>query len=253
MKSSLIGNLFLIISTFLGLSLLGIDRQTTLANRATINKQSTKSSVEYRCVERNGNPSTIAYTNRGAIELIVWKNDYFAASGYTSKRRCQEVTSRFQQHHEAKNLRFISTGKLNNYNVICVAEKSGTCKIDGLLITLQHEDDPEQVLRDLFNLAARRSGGGITRTGSRSGSLKQIIDLDKFLAESSVINDTAATPTENLDSERFAPDGRDRTSANQSTSQEVEPNSTDDNSTNSDRTIIENPVTSGITLPNFLA
>ncbi len=168
----------------------------------TTNKQGSKPLVEYRCIDRNGHPTTLAYTSRGTIELIVWKEEYFAGSGYTPKRRCREVTSRFQQHSDAENLRYISTGIMNRYKIICVSDKSGNCKPKGLLITLKHNDNPEKVMRDLFNLSARKSGGGInlsarrvdgaiTRVSDKDNYLKEMIDIDKFLAESPVIDHQA--------------------------------------------------------------
>lgn len=162
----------------------------------TVNKQQVKSSVQYRCVEREGSPTTVAYTSRGAIELIRWQNDYFSASSYTPTRRCQEVSTRFQDHSDANNLRFISTGIINNYNTICISEKTGNCKEDGLLITLQPSDNPEEVLRSLFSLKDRASRGGITRSGSSSRKIKETINLDRFLADSPIIEgETEPTPT----------------------------------------------------------
>ena len=159
------------------------------------NEQQVKSSTQYRCMERSGSPATVAYTSRGAIELIRWQNDYFSGSDYTPNRRCKEVSIRFQQHSDANNLRFISTGKINNYNAICISEKTGACKPDGLLITLQADDDPDDVLRNLFSLSARRANGGITRASN--SKIKETIDLDRFLADSPTLKN-AETP-ENSD------------------------------------------------------
>lgn len=152
-----------------------------------------KSSTQYRCMDREGFPATVAYTSRGAIELIRWQNDYFSASSYTPIRRCQEVSTRFQQHSDANNLRFISTGKINNYNAICISEKTGDCKPDGLLITLQADDDPDDVLRNLFSLSARRANGGITRANGRK--IKETIDLEQFLSDSPTL-ENAETPVD---------------------------------------------------------
>ena len=192
MKNSLFNKFLLIGLTIVGSSLLSENNSATLAQTANYNKQSAKPSVEYRCIDRNGTPATVAYTTRGAIELIVWKSNYFSDSGYTPERRCQEVTIRFQQHSDAKNLRYISTGTINQHKVICISEKSGACKSNGLLITLQYDDNPEQVMRDLFDLATRQSSGGITRVGGRNRSLKEMVDLDKFLAESPTIDSTSS-------------------------------------------------------------
>lgn len=187
MNNLLIGKTILI-TTVLGLSMIFTQAEVGADERYVADNENVKSSTQYRCMEREGTPSTVAYTSRGAIELIRWQNDYFSASSYTPDRRCQEVSTRFQQHSEANNLRYISTGKVNNYNVICISEKSGNCKPDGLLITLQPNDSPEQVLRDLFSLDARRARGGITRAdGSRK--IKETIDLERYLADSPTVDD----------------------------------------------------------------
>ena len=190
MNNTLLTNLFLGSTTIFSCLLLNVGISRVGANPSqTANKQSSKPSVEYRCIDRNGTPATVAYTARGPIELIVWKNEYFSGSGYTPENRCREVTNRFQKHSDSKNLRYISTGIFNKHKVICISEDSGQCKSDGLLITLQYDDNPEAVMRDLFNLAARKSGGGITRVGSRNRSIKETIDIDDFLAKSEIATD----------------------------------------------------------------
>ncbi|MEL6495308.1 MAG: COP23 domain-containing protein [Cyanobacteria bacterium J06623_7] len=165
----------------------------TTANKQNVN---VKSSIQYRCMQRAGIPATVAYTPRGAIELIQWQNDFFNASQYTPERRCQEVSDRFQHHSQANNLRFISTGVINNYKAICIAEDTGNCKADGLLLTLEPDDNSETVLRNLFSLEARRQTGGVLRGG---GSLpvepegKKTIDLNEFLADSPTVDDREYT------------------------------------------------------------
>lgn len=188
MKRSSLNKILLSLTTIVSSTLaFGIQAIADTENFYIVNKQQVKSSVQYRCMDREGLPATVAYTSRGAIELIRWQNDYFSASNYTPARRCQEVSTRFQHHSDANNLRFISTGKINNYNVICISEKTGACKPDGLLITLQADDNPEDVLRNLFSLDARRVNGGITRTGNSSRKIKETIDLNRFLADSPIL------------------------------------------------------------------
>ncbi|MDJ0717430.1 MAG: COP23 domain-containing protein [Prochloraceae cyanobacterium] len=134
----------------------------------------TRRSVQYTCIQQGGVFKTIANTQNGPIELIIWQSNFFSGSGYTPETRCQIVTSRFQQHSDAKNFRYVSTGRMNGQNVICVSSKSGRCQSNGLLITLQPDDRPNQVLRDMFNLQARRNYGGIRRG-------KLVIDLERIL------------------------------------------------------------------------
>lgn len=141
----------------------------------------------YQCVTRNGKPTTIVETKRGKIELIVWESKFFGTSGWSPERRCQAVTQRFQQFSDNGTLRLITSGRMNNQPVICVAEnKAGqgvTCKGDGLLMTLQPKDNPQQVMKDLFNISARVSGGGITRGQGDS----TIINMSNFLEEAPLI------------------------------------------------------------------
>ncbi len=141
----------------------------------------------YSCIELNGKPTTVAYTRRGRIDLIAWQNDFFQGSGWDPKSRCNEVSKRFQQFSDAGELRYITTGKVNGYNVICLAHprrpQKNVCKNNGLLITLEPKDNPEQVKNQLFDVAARISGGPITRGCPSNPNYYQgpILNLNKFL------------------------------------------------------------------------
>ncbi|AFZ45568.1 hypothetical protein PCC7418_3454 [Halothece sp. PCC 7418] len=139
-------------------------------------------SIQYFCLnERGDKPVTVVDTKRGRIELIIWKSEFFSGTGYTPQRRCDQVTARFQQHSDAKTLRYISTGTMNRQPVICVAKNdAGDCRNDGLLITLQPQDNPNQVLRELFNLRERADSGGIYRSFGNE-ELKEVIIWDDFL------------------------------------------------------------------------
>ncbi len=162
---------------------------------------------QYQCIERNGIPTTVVNTQRGKIELIAWKSNTFSGSGWTPQRRCQEITKRFQAFSDRGSLRFISHGFLNGYNIICVAEKinntnnSYKCtediiningkEYDGTLITLEPQDDPIQLMKQLFNTSARIKYGGIT-IGSKPKDPymvngQYVINLETFLDNSTLI------------------------------------------------------------------
>jgi len=146
----------------------------------------------YSCINYQGKPMTVVDTTRGRIQLIVWQSDYFRASGWTPEKRCQEVTKRFQIFSDNGSLRYIATGTMNNQPVICVAEKKGSafkCRGDGLLLTLQSNDNPSKVLTELFNMSARTSAGGLSRGG--------ILDLDNFLATAETIPNEDNLPSSN--------------------------------------------------------
>lgn len=148
----------------------------------TSNPSSSRNPVQnqYRCE----NNQTIAHTRRGKIALIVWESQFFAGSGYTTEKRCQMVSNRFQSFSDAKKLRFLSTGTINKQPVICISDRSGNCIRNGLLLTLEPRDNPEQVLKDLFDISARTSGGGI----SRADRNKTVLDFTRLLYTLEIIN-----------------------------------------------------------------
>ena len=136
--------------------------------------------VSYKCVNQNGKYQTVAYTKNGPVCLIQWKSEFFASSGDTPEMRCALVSDRFQRLYDANTLKFVTTGRINNQPVICVAEKVGNeyvCKTNGLLLTLEPRDNPTQVLRSLFDLAVRTSSGPVGRGG------QVVIDVEDFLKQ----------------------------------------------------------------------
>lgn len=160
-----------------------------------------ENSNKYQCVDKNGVPTTIVTTQRGVIELIKWKSIYFSNSDWTPEKRCQAVTSRFQTHSDAGSLRYITYGEINNQKVICVADPINRpkqpykCKennisvdnrsYDSILLTLEKEDNPGEILQELFNLSLRVSTGGITRS---SNKYPTFVDLEKVLQELLIVN-----------------------------------------------------------------
>ena len=105
------------------------------------------------CGSSNNIPTTLARTPRGNIAVIRWTSDYFSGSGWTPQRRCEEVSSRFQNYYSKGQLQFLTTGEMNRQQVICVTDREkADCR--GLLLTLKRTTDPGQVLTSL--LAVRR-------------------------------------------------------------------------------------------------
>lgn len=129
-------------------------------------------------------PTTIARTQRGNVLMIHWKSNFFtnSQSDFTPESRCIEVSRRFQYFYGKGNLTYLTTGKINDQNVICVAEEyGGSCK--GLLLTLEPKDNPQQVLRDLMDVRIN-ARGPITR-----GAASTYIDLEEFLDAAPVQDD----------------------------------------------------------------
>ncbi len=139
-----------------------------------------RAAIRYRCIDRGGTPISVADTDRGTIELIVWKSTFFAASGYTPNLRCEIVSQRFQKHSDANNLQYVSFGRMNQRPIICVSDRFGNCKNNGLLLTLEPRDNPERVLGELFDLTRP-----VTRGGRRRN--KTVFSVNRILEQKPVI------------------------------------------------------------------
>ncbi len=132
------------------------------------------------CARINGVPTTIAQTDRGEIPVIRWTSDRFRDAGYSPGRRCLEVSSRFQQYFRNGQLDYLTTGMMNNQQVVCVADrKGGDCT--GLLFTLKRGSNPNQVLNSLLAVRVRASSVPLNESTSRV-----YIDMSEYLKQASV-------------------------------------------------------------------
>jgi hypothetical protein len=138
---------------------------------------------KYACTKQAEGLMTTVDTYRGKISLIEWSSTFFGPQ-FSPEKRCEIVSSRFQTFWDQKVLSYISTGVLNNYNVICVSNAEGQCLPDGLLLTLEPQDNPDQVLRDLFSLKQR-----VTR-----GPAKAVVNLQRLLDEKPVLEAAPTSP-----------------------------------------------------------
>jgi hypothetical protein len=111
----------------------------------------------YFCGTSNGGvPTTFAKSVTGKrIPLIRW----FSTMGteYTPKRRCQEVSARFQEAYEKGLLNYMTTGIMRNQQVVCAASRyGGSCS--HLLFTLRPEQDAGEALQALFDIGTQARG-----------------------------------------------------------------------------------------------
>ncbi|NER39418.1 MAG: hypothetical protein F6J93_36650 [Oscillatoria sp. SIO1A7] len=101
--------------------------------------------IVFYCGTHIGIRATIASTRHGQTPVVFWVDDYFSSSGYPPERRCQEATRRFQMHHDAGNLQYVTIITLDRQPVVCAArEEGGDCV--GVLFTLPPGSDPDFVL-----------------------------------------------------------------------------------------------------------
>ncbi len=151
------------------------DNQTTV-NSSTLLANNALAKDEFRCELGDNNfYRTIAYTKQGrTIGLITWKGITNQGSGYSPEQRCRILAYRFQRFSDAGQLRYVSTGIMNRQAVICISSSGGVCQRNGLLLTLDPKDDPEQALKELFDVGSRVDGEDFVRGANT-------IDITKLL------------------------------------------------------------------------
>jgi Circadian oscillating protein COP23 len=108
---------------------------------------------KFFCGQSSGVPTTMAMTSRGAVPVIRWVSS-LGDGQYSPEARCQAVSERFQQYHEAGHLNYLTTGMENGHAVICVTDsQGGDCA--GTLFTLKPGSNPDQTLQHLFGARDR--------------------------------------------------------------------------------------------------
>lgn len=110
----------------------------------------------YYCdVSGSGIPTTMARSRRtgNIFPLIQWTSDW-APAPFTPDERCRAVSSRLENIHNRADRLILTAGTLNGQPVVCAANsreeaRRGVCAADGLLITTQHRQDAEDLIRGL--------------------------------------------------------------------------------------------------------
>lgn len=128
------------------------------------------------CSIASGSPATSAVTSTGKhVPLIRWTSTTFDNAGWTQQRRCEEVSSRFDDYHKQGRLKYITTGRINGLPVICTATNLGA-GCDGLLYTLKPGQDATATLWNLLDIRVK-ARGPLNETNSRF-----YVSLDELLS-----------------------------------------------------------------------
>ena len=90
------------------------------------------------------------------VSIIAWKSDSFPGSEWTPKKRCDEVSKKFQKFHQQGRLDYLTTGKLNGLGVICAA-KPGECNKNNILFSVRPGVNPTTVLAELKDIKEGRT------------------------------------------------------------------------------------------------
>jgi Circadian oscillating protein COP23 len=139
--------------------------------------QAKSAQIKYFCDDSSNPPTTVASTLRGKIALIRWATT-LGGGEYDPLKRCQVVSARFQTLYDNKQLRFLTTGRMNGQNVICAAaDRNGGCLPNGLLFTLKPGSNPRTTLQQMFNLGKLATGGPILESTQQ----RLYVDLNELL------------------------------------------------------------------------
>lgn len=146
-------------------------------------------SITFECQPDNNQvPTTYAVTPDGSKPVIKWQSDFFAQSSWTPMKRCQTVTERFNSFNSQNMMNDVTSGWVNRQPVVCATLN---CSNETLLFTLRPEQNPEQVLQEIF---ANRQGAS-TPTVQCSGC-NASVNLQNYLDQTPVeIPGTSASST----------------------------------------------------------
>jgi len=144
-----------------------------------------ESKTRFVCGEDKGAPATLAILPDGTkAPIIRYVSSAFAAAGYSNQKRCEEISARFQYFNDLNEIDFMTVGKINGQNVICVTkQEGGDCsrhlKSEGLLITVRPGVNPSTTLSQMINVRLQ-AGATLDETPPRPYvNMKCLIDSGK--------------------------------------------------------------------------
>ncbi len=146
-----------------------------LGSVATIIAPSRSEAKTYFCESDNGIWTTFAKNyNNQKIPVIRWVK---TLGNYTPQKRCQAVSTRFQNAYEQGILNYLTTGISGRQAVICAASQyGGPCS--QLLFTLKSHHDASSVLQNLVEIGYKARGPILQ---SEDASSQVYIDMNVLL------------------------------------------------------------------------
>lgn len=142
----------------------------TAATAAFSQPAQAQSRNTFFCGISEGKPATIVRTARGNVPLIVWTNEAFSASGWTPKRRCEDVSARFQRFNDNGQLKYMRAGTFNSQQVLCIdrAKGSGACSdAAGVVLTVPRPNNANLILEQMLDTRNRASRQPLYLSGEK--------------------------------------------------------------------------------------
>ncbi len=127
-----------------------------------------------------GFPATIVRTEVKNVELIYWHKEI---GGIPPERRCQVISRRFEEF-DRNGYQYLRTGKVNGQPVICLTKyRDSSCSSSTVLITLDPQDNPEEIYRELLNTrVAAGSEGSKIYLSPPDERIEPLVEDDGFLS-----------------------------------------------------------------------
>ncbi len=147
---------------------------TLLVTTISISPNANAGRNKYFCGELDGTFRTFVHTERGNMKIINFVRDI--SEEWTTQKRCVETSKRFQKFYDAKTLKYVGSGKVNNYPVLCAVAKIGeNCNEENVLVTLAPGSNPVDEARTLMDTRNVISGTVISVNGG-SEKLESYVD-----------------------------------------------------------------------------
>jgi len=119
------------------------------------------------CGNYQGTPATLVRSRNGSVPMILWNSGDFNRSGWNDQRRCDAVSTRLQNYHNNGKLRYLRTGSVGLYPVICVAnQRGGSCPESQVVVTLMPGTRSATVYEQLRALASGANVAPVQLSGS---------------------------------------------------------------------------------------
>jgi len=138
-------------------------------------------STTFFCGSNKGIPVTYARTPRGNVPIIRWIDRSFGGN-WTSQRRCEDVSRRFQRNYDNGTLKTIATGKFNGYPVLCAAvNQDDPCTEKTLLFTLKRNASARRVVERLLDSRGLAAGKIVNQSACKE-DCPIYVNVDVYLS-----------------------------------------------------------------------
>ena len=157
--------------------------QTTVAENLT-------QKDTFFCDYIKNEPVTFIRGTKRDYPLIRWTDRSFPPP-WDAEKRCKEISLRLQQFYDNKVLDFLAAKMWRGQPVLCITNaQGGTCRDDGLLVTLKPGTDLQRTLQRL----RRNLEGGAVTPDELSGDGITYINGEAYLDVNKVLPDDERLP-----------------------------------------------------------